>query len=149
MMSATASGATACASRSGVRYGWVLAVSSCCGATALTRIPSGRSSRSSTRVRWTRAALLTAEVAIPAVGSRPGRAATCTMEPEPRSRRYGTTATGVPSAFQGVPAVDVCGLPDDAAWQLLRSVAGTPLEPAVVDRVVADTGGNPLALVEV
>src|SRR5215813_590079 len=57
--------------------------------------------------------------------------------------------TGVPPAFQRLPAIDVCGLPDDAARQLLRSVTGTPLEPAVADRVVADTEGNPLALVEV
>src|SRR6266487_1409254 len=48
MMSAIASGETACASRSAGRYGRVLAVSSTCGATAFTRIPSGRNSRSST-----------------------------------------------------------------------------------------------------
>src|SRR5262249_38206843 len=55
----------------------------------------------------------------------------------------------VPPSFRQLPAIDVCGLPDDAARQLLRSVTGTPLDPAVVNRVVADTGGNPLALVEV
>jgi DNA-binding CsgD family transcriptional regulator len=57
--------------------------------------------------------------------------------------------TGVPPAFQRLPAIDVCGLPDDAAGQLLRSVIDTPLEPAVMARVVADTEGNPLALVEI
>src|SRR5215469_5578522 len=57
--------------------------------------------------------------------------------------------TGVPPEFQRLPAVYVDGLPDEAAGQLLRSVTGTPLEPAVVDRVVADTAGNPLALVEI
>jgi hypothetical protein len=32
---------------------------------------------------------------------------------------------------------------------LLRSVTAAPLDPAVVDRVVADTERNPLALVEI
>jgi hypothetical protein len=59
MTSATASGESACASTSGVSYGRFLAVSRICGATAFTRIPSGRSSRSSTRMRWTKAALET------------------------------------------------------------------------------------------
>lgn len=56
---------------------------------------------------------------------------------------------GVPSAFGQLPAMEVGGLPADAAAELLRAVASTPLEPAVVDRVVADTGRNPLALVDV
>jgi DNA-binding CsgD family transcriptional regulator len=58
-------------------------------------------------------------------------------------------STGEPPAFQELPTIEVGGLPDDAAGQLLRSVAGTPLEPAVVDRVVADTERNPLALVDI
>src|SRR5215813_14331830 len=57
--------------------------------------------------------------------------------------------TDVPQAFQRLPTIEVGGLPDDSAGQLLRSVTGTPLERAVVDRVVADTGGNPLMLVEI
>src|SRR6266851_1396119 len=52
-------------------------------------------------------------------------------------------------AWQQLPTVEVCGLPDDAAAELLRSVAGTPLAPEVVDRVVADAERNPLALVEI
>src|SRR5262249_55399078 len=56
---------------------------------------------------------------------------------------------GEPPAFRQLPPMDVGGLPDDAAAQLLRSVAGTPLAPAVVDGVVADTERNPLALVEI
>ncbi len=56
---------------------------------------------------------------------------------------------GEPAAFEHLPTIDVGGLPDDAAAQLLRSAAGTPLEPAVVDRVVEGTERNPLALVEV
>src|SRR5258708_4156984 len=57
--------------------------------------------------------------------------------------------TGEPPAFQQLPTIEVGGLPDNAAGQLLRSVAGMPLEPAVVDRVVADSERNPLALVEI
>src|SRR5215472_9902830 len=53
------------------------------------------------------------------------------------------------SAFEQLPKVDVGGLPDDAAAELLRSVVGTPLDPQTVDRVLADTERNPLALVEV
>jgi DNA-binding CsgD family transcriptional regulator/tetratricopeptide (TPR) repeat protein len=51
-------------------------------------------------------------------------------------------------AFEQLPAVDVGGLPDDAAAELLRSVVGTPLDPSALDRVLADTERNPLALVE-
>ncbi len=57
--------------------------------------------------------------------------------------------TGVPPAFRQLPTSEVGGLPADAAAELLRSVTGTPLEQAVVDRVVADTERNPLALVDV
>ena len=52
-------------------------------------------------------------------------------------------------AFEQLPAIDVGGLPDDAASELLASAAGTPLDPQAVDRVLADTERNPLALVEV
>ena len=54
-----------------------------------------------------------------------------------------------PPAFARLPTIDVGGLPDDAAADLLRSTAGVPLEAAVVDRVVTDTDRNPLAIVEV
>jgi AAA ATPase-like protein len=54
-----------------------------------------------------------------------------------------------PPAFAQLPTVDVDGLPGDAAADLLRSVTGVPLEAAVVDRVLADTDRNPLAIVEV
>jgi DNA-binding CsgD family transcriptional regulator len=52
-------------------------------------------------------------------------------------------------AFEQLPAIEVGGLPDDAAAQLLRSAAGTPLDPQAVDRVLTDTRRNPLALVEI
>jgi DNA-binding NarL/FixJ family response regulator len=54
-----------------------------------------------------------------------------------------------PAAYQQLPTTSVAGLPDSAAAELLRSIAGTPLEPQVVDRVIADTERNPLALMEV
>jgi DNA-binding CsgD family transcriptional regulator len=54
-----------------------------------------------------------------------------------------------PPAFEQLPALEVGGLPDDAAAELLRSVAGAPLDPKAVDRVLAGTERNPLALVEV
>jgi len=40
------------------------------------------------------------------------------------------------------------GLPDDAARALLRSVVRGPVDDRVLDRVVAETRGNPLALLE-
>jgi DNA-binding CsgD family transcriptional regulator len=54
-----------------------------------------------------------------------------------------------PPAFAQLPTIEIGGLPDEAAADLLRSVAGVPLEGAVVDRVVTGTDRNPLALVEV
>ena len=44
------------------------------------------------RVKWTRAALLAEYAAMPAEGSIPGRAAMCTMAPEPFLCMYGATA---------------------------------------------------------
>jgi len=57
--------------------------------------------------------------------------------------------SGEPPAFQQLPTIEVGGLPENAAAELLCSVAGAPLEPQVVDRVVADTERNPLALVDI
>lgn len=57
--------------------------------------------------------------------------------------------TSEPRAFQQLPTIDVGGLPENAAAELLCSVAGTRLEPQVVERVVADTERNPLALVDI
>jgi len=51
--------------------------------------------------------------------------------------------------FDQLPAADVGGLPPTAAAELLRSVEGRLLDPLVVDRVLAGTERNPLALVEV
>lgn len=59
------------------------------------------------------------------------------------------TDSGEPPPFRQLPTIEVGSLPPDAAAELLRSVTGTSLEPAVVDRVVADTERNPLALVDI
>lgn len=60
-----------------------------------------------------------------------------------------TDDAGEPAAFGHLPTVEVGALPDDAAATLLRSVADSPLEPAVIERIVADTERNPLALVDI
>jgi AAA ATPase domain len=49
----------------------------------------------------------------------------------------------------GLPDLRVTGLPAAAAEQLLASAAGRPADAAVSARLIAETGGNPLALVEV
>jgi len=50
--------------------------------------------------------------------------------------------------FDGLPELRLAGLPPDDARKLLRSVAAGPVSGAVADRLVADTRGNPLALIE-
>jgi DNA-binding CsgD family transcriptional regulator len=48
----------------------------------------------------------------------------------------------------GVPELRLGGLPDVTARELLASAIATPLDAAVRDRIVAETRGNPLALLE-
>ncbi|MFF3985086.1 AAA family ATPase [Streptomyces sp. NPDC001601] len=48
----------------------------------------------------------------------------------------------------GLPELAVTGLAPDAAGRLLESAVSGALDPGVRDRIVASTGGNPLALVE-
>jgi DNA-binding CsgD family transcriptional regulator len=66
--------------------------------------------------------------------------------------RVGIIATSdelVPSpTAEGVPAITVSGLPDAEARELLAAVSGGALNPQAVDRILADTRNNPLALVE-
>jgi tetratricopeptide (TPR) repeat protein len=50
--------------------------------------------------------------------------------------------------FRGLPELLVGGLHDGDARELLSSVAGGPLDERVRDRIVAETRGNPLALLE-
>jgi DNA-binding CsgD family transcriptional regulator len=53
------------------------------------------------------------------------------------------------AALAGLPELAVGGLDDQAAMDLLGSLVPARLSPAVGARIVAGTGGNPLALVEV
>ena len=48
----------------------------------------------------------------------------------------------------GLPVLELRGLDGSAARQLLEQRSGEPLPDEVADRLVADTGGNPLALLE-
>ena len=54
----------------------------------------------------------------------------------------------VASALQGLPEVVISALDAGDAAALLSSVATSRLSPDVASRLVADGGGNPLALVE-
>ncbi|MEV0910607.1 AAA family ATPase [Streptomyces hokutonensis] len=60
-------------------------------------------------------------------------------------------AVGEPAArqvFEHLPTITVDGLPDTDARGLLSSVASGTLNAQAVDRILADTRNNPLALVE-
>jgi DNA-binding CsgD family transcriptional regulator len=50
--------------------------------------------------------------------------------------------------FDGVPVLPVAGLPADDAKALLRTSAGAVMDPRVQERLIFETGGNPLALLE-
>jgi hypothetical protein len=50
--------------------------------------------------------------------------------------------------FRGLPDLEVRGLPEQDARALLRSVIRFGLDQWVQDRIVAETNGNPLALLE-
>jgi DNA-binding CsgD family transcriptional regulator len=50
--------------------------------------------------------------------------------------------------FEGLPELAVGGLDDRSALALLRRVVAGPLDEGVRDRIVAETRGNPLALLE-
>jgi DNA-binding CsgD family transcriptional regulator len=53
------------------------------------------------------------------------------------------------SALDGLASLQIGGLPAAQARELLDSLAGRPLGARLVDRVIAEAGGNPLALAEV
>ena len=53
-----------------------------------------------------------------------------------------------PAAFEGVAELQVGGLPDEAARELLASVGLGSLDRQTSDRVISEMRGNPLALVE-
>ncbi len=48
----------------------------------------------------------------------------------------------------GLPEQELTGLDPAAAAELLSQRAGVPVDPGVLDRLLAQTGGNPLGLVE-
>ncbi len=57
--------------------------------------------------------------------------------------------SGDPDLFEGLPELPLRGLPADAARRLVRWAAAGPVNGPVADRLVAaDTGGNPLAVLE-
>jgi DNA-binding CsgD family transcriptional regulator len=73
------------------------------------------------------------------------------------ARRLGAESLGLvfavrePSSerhFEGLPALVVGGLDEGDARELLASVITGPLDERVRDRIVAETRGNPLALLE-
>ncbi|GAA1566158.1 LuxR family transcriptional regulator [Kribbella karoonensis] len=55
---------------------------------------------------------------------------------------------GIAHEFEGLPELPVRGLDDADARALLESVLPGPIDPRVRDRIVAETRGNPLALLE-
>jgi DNA-binding CsgD family transcriptional regulator len=73
------------------------------------------------------------------------------------ARRLGAESVGVVLAvreapgerpFDGLPELIVGGLEDDDARALLEAVVAGPLDERVRERIVAETHGNPLALLE-
>ncbi|NUR95168.1 MAG: AAA family ATPase, partial [Kribbellaceae bacterium] len=55
---------------------------------------------------------------------------------------------GIEHAFDGLDVLPIRGLDDADARALLDSVLPGPIDPRVRDRIVAETRGNPLALLE-
>jgi len=55
---------------------------------------------------------------------------------------------GEATPFAGIAGLEVAGLPPDACRKLLESVVSGPLDSEVRDRLIADTAGNPLALLQ-
>ncbi|MGY5114521.1 AAA family ATPase [Streptomyces sp. 900105755] len=51
-----------------------------------------------------------------------------------------------PDPFDGIPVLSLTGLPPADARDLLAANSAGRLDPAVADRIAAETGGNPLAL---
>jgi len=53
-----------------------------------------------------------------------------------------------PGALIGLPAIPIGGLPEDAALELLSTHAGTEVDAELARRIVTETSGCPLALLE-
>ena len=54
----------------------------------------------------------------------------------------------VAGVLDGLPVLNVDGLPDDAALELLSASVDTSVDPDTARRIVEETGGCPLALIE-
>ena len=50
--------------------------------------------------------------------------------------------------LQALPGLRLAGLPEQDAYELLATVVDRPIDADVAQRIVAGTGGNPLAMVE-
>jgi DNA-binding CsgD family transcriptional regulator len=55
---------------------------------------------------------------------------------------------GIDHEFTGLTEIEICGLTDADSRALLDSVLPGPIDPRVRDRIIAETQGNPLALLE-
>ena len=58
------------------------------------------------------------------------------------------TAATMPDHLAGLPALQLDGLAEEPARALLATVTSGPLDESVRARIVAETHGNPLALLE-
>ena len=67
---------------------------------------------------------------------------------EPVAVIFAARQPGDEHELAGLPALTVTGLGDADACALLASAVGGRLDPEVRDRIVAETGGNPLALLQ-
>jgi hypothetical protein len=54
-----------------------------------------------------------------------------------------------PGRLAGLPELRLAGLAEEDARALLAAAAGVRLGRSVADQVIAETGGNPLALIEI
>ncbi|MBV9002693.1 MAG: hypothetical protein JO304_26800, partial [Solirubrobacterales bacterium] len=61
---------------------------------------------------------------------------------------FGVRETGDERHFVGLPELSIGGLDDRDAHELLATLVTGPLDERVRDRIVAETRGNPLALLE-
>ena len=52
------------------------------------------------------------------------------------------------AALEGLPRIDIGGLPHATALELISDAVATPIDATIADRIVNETGGCPLALEE-
>jgi len=62
---------------------------------------------------------------------------------------YGVRRDRPATALVGFPVLSLAGLPATVVEELLRQRTGRPVDPSVATRLVAATGGSPLAIVEI